>query len=76
MNGIEQLPQPSMMLLAQFLTQIQSAKRSGKEAVTLQLEEVSLNPEGACIAIIQRYGDPNMYGNVVIFVNVLPNLQK
>ncbi|XP_040278224.1 dynein beta chain, flagellar outer arm-like [Bufo bufo] len=53
-NGIEQLPKPSMMLLAQFLTQIQSARHFGKEAVTLQLEEVPLNPAGACIAIIKR----------------------
>ncbi|XP_075707241.1 uncharacterized protein LOC142741794 [Rhinoderma darwinii] len=54
LTGIEQLSQASMMLLAQFLTQIQSAKHFGKEEVTLQMEEVPLNPAGACIAIIKR----------------------
>ncbi|KAG8587471.1 hypothetical protein GDO81_005673 [Engystomops pustulosus] len=54
MNGVEQLPQSSLMCLAQFLTQIQSARHLGKEMVTLQMEEVPLNPAGACIAIINR----------------------
>ncbi|XP_075119220.1 uncharacterized protein LOC142194092 [Leptodactylus fuscus] len=54
MNRVEQLSQPSMMLLAQFLTQIQSAKHFGKETVTLQMEEVPLNPAGAFIAIVTR----------------------
>ncbi|XP_056412427.1 uncharacterized protein LOC130355786 isoform X2 [Hyla sarda] len=53
-NGIEQLPQPSMMFLAQFLTEIQSARHLGKESVTLQLEDVPLSPSGACIAVIKR----------------------
>ncbi|XP_069829066.1 uncharacterized protein [Dendropsophus ebraccatus] len=54
MNGIEQLPQSSMMLVAQFLTQVQSARHLGKESVTLQMEEVPLSLGGACIAIIKR----------------------
>ncbi|XP_075192459.1 uncharacterized protein LOC142291659 [Anomaloglossus baeobatrachus] len=54
MNGVERLPLPSMMLLAQFLKQIQSSRLLGKETVTLQLEEVPLNPAGVCIATVRR----------------------
>ncbi|KAE8625049.1 hypothetical protein XENTR_v10006145 [Xenopus tropicalis] len=53
-SGLEQLSQSSLMLLAQLLEQIQSARHCGKEAVTLQLDEVPLNSAGACIAIINR----------------------
>ncbi|XP_018102433.1 dynein beta chain, flagellar outer arm [Xenopus laevis] len=53
-SGLEQLPQSSLTLLAQLLEQIQSARHCGKESVTLQLDEVPLNPAGACIAIINR----------------------
>ncbi|XP_053311944.1 dynein axonemal heavy chain 9-like [Spea bombifrons] len=53
-NGLEQLPESSLTLLAQLLQQIQTAKHCGKETVTLQLEEVPLNTAGACIAPITR----------------------
>ncbi|KAM9320087.1 uncharacterized protein PAF06_004553 [Gastrophryne carolinensis] len=54
LNGLEQLSQPNLSLLAQMLTQIHSAKRLRKETVTLELEEVPLNTSGMCFALIKR----------------------
>ncbi|KAM4702001.1 uncharacterized protein O3C94_002925 [Discoglossus pictus] len=54
LNGLEQLQQSSLAMLAQLLGQIQSARHYGRETVTLQLEEVPLNTAGACIAVIKR----------------------
>uniref|UniRef100_A0A8C5WK28 Dynein heavy chain n=1 Tax=Leptobrachium leishanense TaxID=445787 RepID=A0A8C5WK28_9ANUR len=59
LNGLERLPQCNLAFLAQLLGQIQSAKHYGKETVTLQLEEVPLNPAGACVATIKS----DTYGN-------------
>ncbi|KAM4795913.1 dynein axonemal heavy chain 9-like [Rhinophrynus dorsalis] len=53
-NGLDLLPQSSLTLLAQLLQQVQSARHYGKETVTLLLEEIPLNPAGACIALINR----------------------
>ncbi|XP_075053831.1 uncharacterized protein LOC142139871 [Mixophyes fleayi] len=62
-NGLEQLSQHNLSLLAQLITQIQSAKHAGKEKVTLQLEEVPLNTAGTCIAIIKRSPSGTVRGN-------------
>ncbi|XP_069470025.1 uncharacterized protein [Ambystoma mexicanum] len=51
-NGLGQLQLSELTTLAQLLGQIQAAKFSGKETVSLQLDEIPLNPVGACISII------------------------
>ncbi|XP_063809812.1 uncharacterized protein LOC135027842 isoform X3 [Pseudophryne corroboree] len=72
-NGLEQLPQHSLWLLAQLLTQIQSAKHGGRETVTMQLEEVPLNTAGACIAIIKRSPTDTVHENNYSHKSKLPD---
>ncbi|KAJ1184768.1 hypothetical protein NDU88_001571 [Pleurodeles waltl] len=51
-NGLEQLQLSELTTLGQLLGLIQAARHSGKETLSLQLEEISLNPAGACISVI------------------------
>ena len=46
------MPSPVLSVLAQLLSTVNTALRSGKTSVTLQTEELTLQDGGACFGVI------------------------